>query len=50
VGLNAREPALQKIGPDIAVEIPCQPFELNPTTARAATPATATCCSTCWRG
>ncbi len=33
VGLNALEQALQKIGPDIAVEIHFQPFELNPTMA-----------------
>jgi len=33
VGLNALEQALQKIGPDIAVEIHFQPFELNPSMA-----------------
>jgi predicted DsbA family dithiol-disulfide isomerase len=31
VGLNSLERALEKIGPDIAVEIHFQPFELNPT-------------------
>lgn len=31
VGLNALEMALQKIGPDIPVELHFQPFELNPT-------------------
>lgn len=30
VGLNALERALERIGPDIAVEIHMQPFELNP--------------------
>ena len=30
VGLNALERALEKIGPDIPVEIHFQPFELNP--------------------
>ena len=33
VGLNALERALENIGPDIAVEIHFQPFELNPTMA-----------------
>ena len=33
VGLNALERALEKIGPDIAVDIHFQPFELNPTMA-----------------
>ena len=33
VGLNALERALEKIGPEIAVEIHFQPFELNPTMA-----------------
>ena len=33
VGLNALERALAKIGPEIAVEIHFQPFELNPTMA-----------------
>ncbi|MDO9091707.1 MAG: DsbA family oxidoreductase [Rubrivivax sp.] len=31
VGLNSLERALEKIGPDIPVEIHFQPFELNPT-------------------
>ena len=31
VGLNALERALEKIGPEIAVDIHFQPFELNPT-------------------
>jgi predicted DsbA family dithiol-disulfide isomerase len=31
VGLNALERALEKIGPEIPVEIHFQPFELNPT-------------------
>lgn len=31
VGLNALEQALQRIGPDMAVELHFQPFELNPT-------------------
>ncbi len=31
VGLNALELALQKIGPDLPVELHFQPFELNPT-------------------
>lgn len=31
VGLNALERALERIGPDIAVELRFQPFELNPT-------------------
>jgi predicted DsbA family dithiol-disulfide isomerase len=31
VGLNALERALERIGPDIAVELHFQPFELNPT-------------------
>ncbi len=30
VGLNALERALERIGPDIAVELSFQPFELNP--------------------
>jgi predicted DsbA family dithiol-disulfide isomerase len=33
VGLNALERALASIGPDIAVELHFQPFELNPTMA-----------------
>ena len=33
VGLNALERALEKIGPEIAVDIHFQPFELNPTMA-----------------
>jgi predicted DsbA family dithiol-disulfide isomerase len=33
VGLNALERALEKIGPDIPVELHFQPFELNPTMA-----------------
>jgi predicted DsbA family dithiol-disulfide isomerase len=33
VGLNALERALEAIGPDIAVELHFQPFELNPTMA-----------------
>ena len=33
VGLNALERALERIGPEIAVEIHFQPFELNPTMA-----------------
>ncbi len=33
VGLNSLERALEKIGPDIPVEIHFQPFELNPTMA-----------------
>ena len=33
VGLNALERALEKIGPDMPVEIHFQPFELNPTMA-----------------
>ena len=33
VGLNALERALENIGPDIAVDIHFQPFELNPTMA-----------------
>ena len=33
VGWNALERALEKIGPEIAVEIHFQPFELNPTMA-----------------
>jgi predicted DsbA family dithiol-disulfide isomerase len=33
VGLNALERALERIGPDIAVDIHFQPFELNPTMA-----------------
>jgi predicted DsbA family dithiol-disulfide isomerase len=33
VGLNALERALERIGPDIAVELHMQPFELNPTMA-----------------
>lgn len=31
IGLNALERALQAIGPEIAVELSFQPFELNPT-------------------
>ncbi|MDH4287440.1 MAG: DsbA family oxidoreductase [Aquincola sp.] len=31
VGLNALERALERIGPDLAVELYMQPFELNPT-------------------
>ena len=31
IGLNALERALERIGPDIAVELHMQPFELNPT-------------------
>jgi predicted DsbA family dithiol-disulfide isomerase len=31
VGLNSLERALEKIGPDVPVEIHFQPFELNPT-------------------
>jgi len=34
VGLNALERALERLGPDIAVEIHMQPFELNPTMPR----------------
>ena len=33
VGLNALERALERIGPDIAVDLHFQPFELNPTMA-----------------
>lgn len=33
VGLNALERALQRIGPEIPVELHFQPFELNPTMA-----------------
>jgi predicted DsbA family dithiol-disulfide isomerase len=33
VGLNALERALERIGPDVPVEIHFQPFELNPTMA-----------------
>ncbi len=33
VGLNALERALERVGPDIAVELHMQPFELNPTMA-----------------
>jgi predicted DsbA family dithiol-disulfide isomerase len=33
VGLNALERALERIGPDIPVEMNFQPFELNPTRA-----------------
>ena len=33
VGLNALERALEKIGPDIPVDLHFQPFELNPTMA-----------------
>jgi predicted DsbA family dithiol-disulfide isomerase len=33
VGLNALERALERIGPDIPVELHMQPFELNPTLA-----------------
>lgn len=33
VGLNALERALEKIGPDLEVELSFQPFELNPTMA-----------------
>jgi predicted DsbA family dithiol-disulfide isomerase len=33
VGLNALERALERIGPEIAVELHFQPFELNPTMA-----------------
>jgi predicted DsbA family dithiol-disulfide isomerase len=33
VGLNALERALERIGPEIAVELHMQPFELNPTLA-----------------
>jgi predicted DsbA family dithiol-disulfide isomerase len=33
VGLNALERALERIGPDIPVELHFQPFELNPTMA-----------------
>jgi len=33
VGLNALERALERIGPDMPVEIHFQPFELNPTMA-----------------
>ena len=33
VGLNALERALEKIGPDIPIELHFQPFELNPTMA-----------------
>ncbi len=33
VGLNSLEQALQRIGPDIPVELHFQPFELNPTMA-----------------
>jgi predicted DsbA family dithiol-disulfide isomerase len=33
VGLNALERALERIGPDFAVDIHFQPFELNPTMA-----------------
>jgi predicted DsbA family dithiol-disulfide isomerase len=31
VGLNALERAIERIGPDIAVQVHMQPFELNPT-------------------
>ena len=31
VGLNALERALERIGPELAVELSMQPFELNPT-------------------
>jgi len=33
VGLNALERALEALGPDLAVELHFQPFELNPTMA-----------------
>ena len=33
VGLNALERALERIGPELAVELSMQPFELNPTLA-----------------
>lgn len=33
VGLNSLERALERLGPDIAVELHFQPFELNPTMA-----------------
>ena len=33
VGLNALERALERIGPDIAIDLHFQPFELNPTMA-----------------
>ena len=33
VGLNALERALERIGPEIAVELSFEPFELNPTMA-----------------
>ena len=33
VGLNALERALERIGPELAVELHFQPFELNPTMA-----------------
>lgn len=35
VGLNALERALEKIGPELQVELRIQPFELNPTMAAA---------------
>jgi predicted DsbA family dithiol-disulfide isomerase len=41
VGLNALERALERIGPDIPVEIHFQPFELNPTMAAEGTDAAA---------
>jgi predicted DsbA family dithiol-disulfide isomerase len=41
VGLNALERALERIGPDIPVEIHFQPFELNPTMAVEGTDAAA---------
>ncbi len=33
VGLNSLERALEKLGPDVAVDLHFQPFELNPTMA-----------------
>ena len=39
VGLNALERALERIGPEIAVELHFQPFELNPTMASEGTDA-----------
>jgi predicted DsbA family dithiol-disulfide isomerase len=33
VGLNALEEALRRLGPEVAVSLQCQPFELNPSMA-----------------
>ena len=41
VGLNALERALERIGPDLAVELHFQPFELNPTLSVEGADATA---------